>query len=138
MTDENDFNKSHEKLVKQFSNGITHNLILWIISKESIHGYGIMKKLEEFFNFDCNQCDININSSKVYPILSKMEKAGLISGEWKVNENNKRVKYYSITEDGKIVLGHVQTHMNNVLNSPTWLAFFKDMTGMEINNEKCN
>ncbi len=138
MTDENDFNKSHEKLVKQFSNGITHNLILWIISKESIHGYGIMKKLEEFFNFDCNQCDININSSKVYPILSKMEKAGLISGEWKVNENNKRVKYYSITEDGKIVLGHVQTHMNNVLNSPTWLAFFKDMTGMEINNEKRN
>ena len=78
MTDENDFNKSHEKLVKQFSNGITHNLILWIISKENIHGYGIMKKLEEFFNFDCNQCDIKINSSKVYPILSKMEKAGLI------------------------------------------------------------
>ncbi|MBR6927455.1 MAG: PadR family transcriptional regulator [Methanobrevibacter sp.] len=138
MTDENDFNKSHEKLVKQFSNGITHNLILWIISKENIHGYGIMKKLEEFFNFDCNQCDININSSKVYPILSKMEKAGLIAGEWKVNENNKRVKYYSITEDGEIVLGHVQTHMNNVLNSPTWLAFFKDMTGMEINNEKRN
>ena len=138
MTDENDFNKSHEKLVKQFSNGITHNLILWIISKENIHGYGIMKKLEEFFNFDCNQCDIKINSSKVYPILSKMEKAGLISGEWKVNENNKRVKYYSITEEGEIVLGHVQTHMNNVLNSPTWLAFFKDMTGMEINNEKRN
>lgn len=133
MTDENDY----KKIVKQFSNGITHNLILWIISKETIHGYGIMKKLEEFFNFENDECDIKITSSKVYPILSKMEKSGLIIGEWKINENNKRVKYYSLTEKGGIVLKQVQLRMSNVLTSPTWLTFFKDMTGMEINNE-CN
>ena len=62
------------KFFKNFSNGITHNLILWIISKESIHGYGIMKKLDEFFNFEDSECEININSSKVYPILSKWRK----------------------------------------------------------------
>lgn len=134
MTDET----SYEKIVKQFSNGITHNLILWIISKQTIHGYGIMKKLEEFFNFENDECDIKITSSKVYPILSKMENVGLITGEWKINENNKRVKYYSLTEKGHIVLKQVQSRMSNVLTSPTWLAFFKDMTGMEINNEKRN
>ena len=54
------FDDSHKKLVKHFSNGLTHNLILWIISKESIHGYGIMKKLDEFFNFnDSDECDGN-------------------------------------------------------------------------------
>lgn len=134
MTDDKDY----KKLVKQFSNGITHNLILWIISKEKIHGYGIMKKLEEFFNFESDECDIKITSSKVYPILSKMEKGGLIAGEWKINENNKRVKYYSITDKGGVVLKQVQSRMNNVLTSPTWLAFFEDMTGMEINHEKRN
>ena len=41
-----------------------------------------------------------------------MEKKGLIVGEWKVNENNKRVKYYSITEEGEQVLNHIQNHMN--------------------------
>ena len=137
MTDEK-FNESHKKVFKNFSNGIIHNLILWIISKESIHGYGIMKKLEEFFNFNDSKCDINFNSSKIYPILSKMEKSGFIVGEWNINENNKRVKYYSITEDGQDFLNDIQIHMNNVLANPSWIAFFSDMTGLEINNEKCN
>ena len=137
MTDEK-FNESHKKVFKNFSNGIIHNLILWIISKESIHGYGIMKKLEEFFNFNDSKCDINVNSSKIYPILSKMEKRGFIVGEWNINENNKRVKYYSITEDGQDFLNDIQIHMNNVLANPSWIAFFSDMTGLEINNEKCN
>ena len=137
MTDEK-FNESHKKAFKNFSNGIIHNLILWIISKESIHGYGIMKKLEEFFNFNDSKCDINVNSSKIYPILSKMEKSGFIVGEWNINENNKSVKYYSITEDGQDFLNDIQIHMNNVLANPSWIAFFSDMTGLEINNEKCN
>lgn len=137
MTDEK-FNESHKKVFKNFSNGIIHNLILWIISKESIHGYGIMKKLEQFFNFSDSKCDINVNSSKIYPILSKMEKRGFIVGKWNINENNKRVKYYSITEDGQDFLNDIQIHMNNVLTNPSWIAFFSDMTGLEINNEKCN
>lgn len=131
MTEEK-FSESHKKVFKNFSNGIIHNLILWIISKEDIHGYGIMKKLNEFFSFEDSKCDINVNSSKIYPILSKMEKNGFIAGEWKVNENNKRVKYYSITDDGKFFLKPIQSHMNDVLNNPYWLEFFKDMTGMEI------
>ena len=136
---EDKFDDSHKKLVKHFSNGLTHNLILWIISKEPIHGYGIMKKLDDFFNFnDGDQCDVKNSSSKVYPILSKMEKNGLIIGEWKINENNKRVKYYSITREGEIVLGQIKSHLNCVFNNSSWITFFEDMTGMEVNNEKCN
>ncbi|WP_296881409.1 PadR family transcriptional regulator [uncultured Methanobrevibacter sp.] len=131
MTDEK-FNDSHKKIFKNFSNGIIHNLILWIISKESIHGYGIMKRLDEFFNLKDSKCDINVNSSRIYPILSEMEKRGFIVGEWKVNENNKRVKYYSITDEGNDFLKEIQIHINNILNNPSWQAFFKDMTGLEI------
>lgn len=138
MTDKENINKTPNKLIKHFTNGITHNLILWIISKQTIHGYGIMKKLDDFFNFENSNCEMNINSSKIYPILSKMEKNGLITGEWKVNENNKQVKYYSITDDGLHVLNLIQNHMNNVLSSPAWISFIEDMTGMEINNEKRN
>ena len=137
MTDE-DFEETRQKLLKYFSNGITHKLILWIISKESIHGYAIMKKLEDFFNFENTQCELNFNSSKIYPILSKMEDKGLIVGEWKVNENNKRVKYYSITDEGIDLLNHIQKNLNSILENPSWLAFFNDMTGLEINNEKRN
>lgn len=138
MTEENNINNAPEKLIKYFVNGITHNLILWIISKESIHGYGIMKKLDGFFNFEDSECEMKINSSKIYPILSAMEKNGLITGDWKVNENNKRVKYYSITEEGLNVLNHIKKHMNVTISNPSWIEFFHDMTGGEISNEKRN
>lgn len=136
MTDKRNFDESEKKFIKHFSNGLTRNLILWIISKEKIHGYGIMKKLNEFFDFDDVSCDIKNSSSKVYPILNKMEKNGLIVGEWDINENNKRVKYYSITDEGLLILGNIRQIMNSIVNNPAWLMFYKDMTGVEINNEK--
>ena len=67
-----------------------------------------------------------------------MEKKGLIVGEWKVNENNKRVKYYSITDEGTELLNQIQKAMNSLLENPYWLTFFEDMTGREFNNEKRN
>ncbi len=138
MTEEKNINKVPEKLIKLFVNGITHNLILWIISKESIHGYGIMKILDGFFNFQNEAYEMSINSSKVYPILSAMEKNGLIAGEWKINENNKRVKYYSITDDGISVLENIKLHMSRTVSNPSWKEFIEDMTGKEINDEKRN
>ena len=123
--------KNHLKLVKFFSNGVTHNLILWIISKEPIHGYGIMKKLDEFFQFTNDNCELKSSSSKVYPILRKMEDNNLIIGEWQT-VNNKRLKHYSITEDGEIVLNHIRSNMAHVLEDPNWLDFIEDMTGKKV------
>lgn len=123
--------KSYLKLIKHFSNGITHILILWIISNESIHGYGIMKKLDEFFDFFDDNCELKSTSSKIYPILRKMEKTGLIFGEWQT-VNNKRVKYYSITSEGEVVLEHIKGNMNNVFENATWLDFIEDMTGKKV------
>lgn len=129
MDFEKDLDKNYNKFLKYFSNGIIHNLMLWTISKKSIHGYGLMKSLEEFFN---GNCEIKINSSKIYPILKKMEENELIKGEWKVNENNKRVKYYSISPKGELLLSYIQSNMNMMLSNPKWLEFIKDSTGMEI------
>ena len=137
MTDEN-FDESQTKLIKHFSNGLTRNLILWIISKEKIHGYGIMKKLDEFFDFGDLDCDIKNTSSKIYPILRKMESNGLIVGEWDINENNKRVKYYTITEEGLLILDHIGRVMKSLFNNPSWLMFYKDIAGVEISYEKRN
>ena len=132
--------ESRIKILKHFSNGITHNLILWIISKEPIHGYGIMKKLDEFFDFANENCDLKSSSSKVYPILRKMEDNGLIRGEWQT-VNNKRVKFYCVTEDGQIVLNHIRISMQHVFENSNWLYFIEDMTGKKVelvNLNECN
>lgn len=124
---------TRKKFLKHFSNGISHNLILWIISKGPIHGYGIMKRLDEFFNIND---DLKTKPSKIYPILKKMEKSNLISGEWKVNENNKQVKYYSITNEGELLLEDIRRRMINITNTPSWIEFYEDMTGVVINEKR--
>ena len=63
-----------------------------------------------------------------------MEDKGLIRGEWQI-VNNKRVKFYSITEDGEIVLNHIKSNMKRVLENPSWLDYLEDMAGREISRE---
>lgn len=130
-----------KKIIRHFSNGLTHVIILWIISKEKIHGYGIMKQLDDFFS-SSNPDEYNkTNPSKIYPILRRLERAGIIEGEWGVS-NNKRVKYYSLTSDGEILLENFRSEFVCLLNSPLWLDFIEDMSDNEIhkveNDEECN
>lgn len=124
-----EISESNRKIFKNFYNGILPGLVLWIISKEDIHGYGIMKKLNELFQFENNNYRINVNSSKIYPILSRMEEKGFVVGEWKINENNKSVKFYSITDEGKKFLNTIQSQIRVVLKNPDWSDFFSEMTG---------
>ena len=94
----------------------------------------------EFFDFENANCDLKSSSSKVYPILRKMEDNGLIRGEWQT-VNNKRVKFYCVTEDGEIVLNHIRISMQHVFENSNWLYFIEDMTGKKVelvNLNECN
>lgn len=118
-------------LFKQFRNGITHILVLWIISKEKIHGYGIVKKLNEFIEIAPHSKIKKFNPSKIYPILNKMEEKGLVTSEAH-SDDNKNIKYYEITKKGKKVIdiGRFRTH--KLFLSPVWREFIWDMAGVEF------
>ena len=64
-----------------------------------------------------------------------MEEEGLIIGEWDINENNKRVKYYSITEKGLNILDKISFALNFISKNPAWIAFYGDM-GVELNEKR--
>lgn len=94
------FVKEHKKIQKVFINSLTPLLILWFLSKENLHGYGLMKKLDSFFQFQIEKGILKkFNSSKVYPILQKAESMEFIEGNWKIN-NGKRIKVYNLTDKG--------------------------------------
>jgi PadR family transcriptional regulator PadR len=40
----------------------------------------------------------------LYPALYRLEHQGLIAAEWGQSENNRRAKYYSLTEAGQLRL----------------------------------
>lgn len=98
-----------DKIVQHTVNGISRFLILWVIMENSpLHGYGLLKLLNEFFESLIDVGSIRKSSpSRVYPILKDMEKNGLICGE-EVFQDNKKVIYYEITDAGRFMVHYIR------------------------------
>src|SRR5215831_15791759 len=76
-------------------------LILKIIALEPMHGWAIGYRISQMSNEV-----LQVGESALYPALHKLEQQGWIEAEWKVSENNRRAKYYSVTRAGRKALNH--------------------------------
>jgi PadR family transcriptional regulator, regulatory protein PadR len=76
--------------------GTLHMLILKTLSLEPLHGYGIGVRLEQI-----SRGGFLVNAGSLFPALRRLERDGLIRGEWRVTENNRRAKYYHLTPQGR-------------------------------------
>jgi PadR family transcriptional regulator, regulatory protein PadR len=47
---------------------------------------------------------LQVGQSALYPALHKLEQQGWIEAEWKLSENNRRAKYYTLTRAGRKAL----------------------------------
>ena len=74
-------------------------LILKIIALEPMHGWAIAHRISQMSN-DVLQ----VGQSALYPALHKLEQQGWIEAEWKISDNNRRAKYYSLTRTGRKAL----------------------------------
>jgi len=74
-------------------------LILKIIALEPMHGWAIAQRIHQMSNEV-----LQVGQSALYPALHKLEQQGWIEAEWKVSDNNRRAKYYSLTTDGEKAL----------------------------------
>lgn len=71
--------------------------ILMFLNSESLHGFSLLKKLEESNTIDYTGLD----PTGLYRTLKKMEAAGLLSSEWDTEGSAKPRRIYSITGEGK-------------------------------------
>jgi transcriptional regulator len=62
----------------------------------AMHGWGIAQRIRQVSN-DL----LHLNQGTLYPGLLRVEQQGWIQGEWKITENNRRARYYSLTRAGK-------------------------------------
>src|SRR5215467_16005918 len=60
------------------------------------HGYAIAARLEQV-----SSGAIRLNMGTLYPGLMRLEQRGLVRGEWRVTDNNRRARFYSITRAGR-------------------------------------
>lgn len=61
----------------------------------AMHGWGIAQRIRQVSE------DLQLNQGTLYPALLRVEQKGWICSEWKITENNRRAKYYSLTTAGK-------------------------------------
>jgi len=83
--------------------GTLDMLILKTISLAPMHGLGISRRIEQITNGV-----FQVKPGSLFPALHRMEQEGWVSGEWGESENNRRAKYYELTDAGKARLGEEQ------------------------------
>ena len=76
--------------------GTLHMLILKTLALEPLHGYGIGVRLEQI-----SRGAFQVNAGSLFPALRRLERDGLITGGWRITENNRRAKYYALTPQGR-------------------------------------
>jgi PadR family transcriptional regulator PadR len=79
--------------------GTLDMLILKTLALEPMHGYGIGTRLTQI-----SRGVFNVNAGSLFPAFRRLERDGLIKGEWRATENNRRAKYYSLTAQGRATL----------------------------------
>ena len=76
--------------------GTLELLILKTLEREPMHGYGIVQRIHETV-----EDLLKIEDGSLYPALYRMEERGWIQSEWGVSENNRRAKFYQLTDAGR-------------------------------------
>src|ERR1700728_1381622 len=79
--------------------GTLEMLVLKTLALEPLHGYGIALRIEQI-----SDGVFRVNPGSLLPALSRMERAGRIKAEWRATENNRRAKYYALTNLGRKAL----------------------------------
>lgn len=71
-------------------------LVLKTLSWGAMHGYGIATWLEAR-----SAGALGVDDSALYQALHRLEGRGLLEAEWGVSENNRRARFYRLTQRGE-------------------------------------
>ena len=94
-------------------------LVLKVLMLGPMHGWGITLQIK-LHSDDVLQ----VNEGSLYPSLYRLKRQRLIASEWRVTENNRRARYYVLTDRGRqrlaeerAVWERLSTAVNRVLQT---------------------
>jgi len=76
--------------------GTLELLILKSLEYKATHGFGITLHVQTV-----SGGLLRMEEGSLYPALHRMEKAKLIKGEWRVTENGRKARIYTLTSAGR-------------------------------------
>ena len=94
--------------------GVLDLLVLSCLIEDESYGYGISKALADAGLGD-------IKGGTLYPVLNRLEEAGLVTGAFRATERGPGRRYYRLTGEGRRLLA---------AESGAWLEFHTTVTTM--------
>jgi transcriptional regulator len=76
--------------------GTLELLILKAVSLDQHHGYGVLLRIQQM-----TDGALAVEQGALYPALYRLERQGLLEGEWGTSDNNRRAKFYRLTSAGR-------------------------------------
>ena len=76
--------------------GTLEMLVLRTLALEPMHGWGLAQRIEAM-----SGRVFAIQQGTLYPALQRMKRKGRVRSQWRQTENNRRARYYSITNTGR-------------------------------------
>lgn len=74
-------------------------LILSILKDGESYGYALIQRVREL-----SKGELEWTDGMLYPVLHRLEQQGVIESRWKIAENARRRKYYSLKTAGRKLL----------------------------------
>ena len=99
-----------------FLKGTVDMLVLKALSWGPLHGFGIALWLEQQ-----SGGTLGLDDSVTYQVLHRLEGKGFIAAQWKVTENNRRARFYSLTQAGR-------AHLSR--ETDAWLRYSRSVTAI--------
>lgn len=85
-------------------------LLLYLTFEQPMYGYQIIRELETR-----SQGYFKFKEGTLYPVLHRLEKGGLIRGQWQTLPSGRQRKYYHITDKGRSTLAERQSQWREFL-----------------------
>ena len=84
-------------------------MILKAVSLGPLHGYGVLLRIQQI-----SGSELVIQQGSLYPALYRLEHQGAIASEWGESDNNRKAKFYSLTDAGRERLGQETEKWNRM------------------------
>lgn len=71
-------------------------LVLRALALGPRHGWGISERIQQI-----SRDVLCIKQGSLYPALHRLERRGWVKSKWRASENNRRARYYELTQSGR-------------------------------------
>jgi PadR family transcriptional regulator PadR len=98
-----------ENTKAQMRKGVLEYCILSILKDQDAYVAEILETLKD--------AKMLVVEGTIYPLLTRLKNAGLLSYRWEESTSGPPRKYYGLTETGKLFLKELNTTWNNLQNA---------------------